>query len=240
MWADVTRMFLRTAVTVLLLIAIPATNLRAEDPGGKPQSQPKRPADTNPPRGGADDDDKLFKNLVGAAAKKQQSEDNLLERAIKGMRNAQRRIDENDSGAKTRQLQQRVVTDLEQLIKRWQEQQAKSRRGSVASNRPQTAEPNEQNPDPSKPAESKPNDGKQTSPDKSTESTDKPREAENRAMRNLVTPREMVRDVWGHLPPTVRQTVINAYSDTYLPKYDDLVRRYFSALAEAGRAKKQP
>ena len=230
MWADVTRMFFMTAVTVLLFIFIPATNLRAEDPGEKPQSRPSRTAD----------DDKLFKNLIGAVSKKQQPEDNLLERAIKGMRNAQRRIDENDSGAKTRQLQQTVVTDLEQLIKRWQEQQVKSRRGRGVSRRPQTADPNEQSPDPSKPAKSKPNDGNQTNPDKSSESTDKPRKAENRAKKNLVTVDDLVSDVWGHLPPTQRKKLINAYSDTYLPKYDDLVRRYFSALAEEGRSKSRP
>ena len=240
MRADVMRIYFKAAVTLLAFILIPVANLQAEDPGEKPPSQPNRPADTNPPSSGADDDDKLFNNLIDGTGKKQQPKTDLLESAIEGMRNAQRRIDENDSSLKTRQLQQRVVTDLEQLIKRLQEQQAQSRRGGGASRRPQTADPNRQVPDPSKPEELEPNDGNRTSPDKSAESTDKPRQAENHAMKNLVTPKQMVRDVWGHLPPKLRQKLLNAYSDTYLPKYDDLVRRYFSALAEEGRTKKQP
>lgn len=240
MWADVSRMFFRTAVTVLLFNFIPMANLRADDAGEKPQSGPNRPADQKPPSSDADDDDKLFKKLLGETAEKQQPKDDLLERAIKGMRNAQQRIDNDDSGVKTRQLQQRVVTDLEQLIKRLQEQQAKSRRGRRASNRPKAADPNEQSPDSPKPAESKQNDGNRTSPDKSTESTDKLRDAENRAMKNLMTSKDMDSYVWGHLPPKLRQKLKNTFSDTYLPKYDDLVRRYFSALAEEGRPKKQP
>lgn len=239
MWADVTRTLFRTAVTVMSFILIPAMNLRADDSSEKPPSRTNRPADTNPsPSSADDDDDKLFKNLVDGAAKKQQPKSNLLESAIKGMRNAQRRIDDNDSSLETRQLQLGVVKDLEQLIKRLQEQLAKPRSGDGASRRPQKADPNEQNLDPSKPAEPKPGDGNKTSPDKSAESTDKTREAENVAKKILVHRKEMVSKVWGHLPPNLRQQLLNAYSDTYLPKYDDLVRRYFSALAEEGRAKK--
>ncbi len=37
--------------------------------------------------------------------------------------------------------------------------------------------------------------------------------------------------VWGHLPPKVREQMRSAFSETYLPEYDDLVRRYYEALA---------
>jgi len=36
---------------------------------------------------------------------------------------------------------------------------------------------------------------------------------------------------WGHLPPKVREQMRSAFSETYLPEYDELVRRYYEALA---------
>ncbi len=47
----------------------------------------------------------------------------------------------------------------------------------------------------------------------------------------------MLNEVWGHLPPSVRDKLLNLGSDKYLPKYEDLARRYFEALAEPDRKK---
>jgi hypothetical protein len=41
----------------------------------------------------------------------------------------------------------------------------------------------------------------------------------------------IVRDAWGHLPPRLRDQLLNAGSEKYLPKYDSLVRDYFESLA---------
>lgn len=38
---------------------------------------------------------------------------------------------------------------------------------------------------------------------------------------------------WGHLPPKVREQMRSAFSETYLPEYDELLRRYYEALAAA-------
>ncbi len=45
----------------------------------------------------------------------------------------------------------------------------------------------------------------------------------------------MLNAVWGHLPPSVREKMLSLSSDKYLPKYEDLARRYFEALAEPSR-----
>jgi hypothetical protein len=41
---------------------------------------------------------------------------------------------------------------------------------------------------------------------------------------------------WGHLPPKERERMRSAFSETYLPQYDDLLRRYYQALASRRRA----
>lgn len=45
----------------------------------------------------------------------------------------------------------------------------------------------------------------------------------------------VVKDVWGHLPPHLRDQLLNVYGEKYLPKYEDLVRRYYEVLAEQSR-----
>ncbi len=45
---------------------------------------------------------------------------------------------------------------------------------------------------------------------------------------------------WGHLPPKVREQMRSAFSETYLPEYDELVRRYYEALAARREQREMP
>lgn len=49
---------------------------------------------------------------------------------------------------------------------------------------------------------------------------------------------DLYKDVWGHLPETLRAQM-DAYSNPqpFLPKYDDLIKRYYRTIAEQGRRK---
>jgi len=48
---------------------------------------------------------------------------------------------------------------------------------------------------------------------------------------------EMYKDVWGHLPETMRAEM-NAYSrEQFMAKYNDLIKQYYSTLAEKSRKK---
>lgn len=49
---------------------------------------------------------------------------------------------------------------------------------------------------------------------------------------------ELTKDIWGHLPESLRAEM-NAYSNPqpFLPRYDDLIRKYYKAIAEKGRQK---
>ena len=50
---------------------------------------------------------------------------------------------------------------------------------------------------------------------------------------------KLVKDVWGHLPPSLREQLLNVYSERYLPKYDEMVRKYYEALAEQNSRRSQ-
>lgn len=49
---------------------------------------------------------------------------------------------------------------------------------------------------------------------------------------------DLYKDVWGHLPETLRAQM-DAYSNPqpFLPKYDELIKRYYRTIAEQGRRK---
>ncbi|MFO0803688.1 MAG: hypothetical protein U0791_11300 [Gemmataceae bacterium] len=43
----------------------------------------------------------------------------------------------------------------------------------------------------------------------------------------------VVKEVWGHLPDKLRQQVTQYYKEEFMPKYSDLLKRYYSSLANA-------
>ena len=49
---------------------------------------------------------------------------------------------------------------------------------------------------------------------------------------------DLYKDVWGHLPESLRAEM-NAYSNPspFLPRYDDLIKKYYRTIAEQGRKK---
>jgi hypothetical protein len=169
-----------------------------------------------------------------------------LERAIEGMRQARQRMSDKDTGSGTREVQEQVIKDLEKLI-----QQAKNPPKGSPPPPPQSSQnQNPQNnrnqdrqksPQPNTPEDQKQQTGEsgdaqnqqKTESDNARESSDEARAAREREAE-LSRRRDLVKDVWGHLPPALRQKLLNANSDKSLPRYDDLIRRYFESLAEEG------
>jgi hypothetical protein len=49
---------------------------------------------------------------------------------------------------------------------------------------------------------------------------------------------DLYKDVWGHLPESLRAEM-NAYSNPqpFMPRYDDLIKKYYRTIAEQGRKK---
>lgn len=47
----------------------------------------------------------------------------------------------------------------------------------------------------------------------------------------------IAKEVWGHLPDKMRQEVSQYYREQYLPRYNELLKQYYTALAERERKK---
>jgi hypothetical protein len=50
---------------------------------------------------------------------------------------------------------------------------------------------------------------------------------------------DVVKDIWGHLPETLRQEVDHYYRDRFMPRYQDLLREYYQKLAERDRGRRE-
>ena len=49
---------------------------------------------------------------------------------------------------------------------------------------------------------------------------------------NMADREELMKDLWGHLPPQIREQMLQSYSDEFLPQYELEIERYFRRLAE--------
>lgn len=50
---------------------------------------------------------------------------------------------------------------------------------------------------------------------------------------------DMSKDVWGHLPETLRQEMDQYYRDRFMPRYRDLLKEYYNRLAEQDRGSRR-
>ena len=175
--------------------------------------------------------------------------DDPLERAIQGMRAAHEHIARRETGRPTQQVQQQVVRDLDRLIelaKQQQQQQQQQQQNPQSSPQPQQPQPEQQQreqpqqqpqpaPMPAPMPEASPQEAEQGPGGEEREQADDSEQRSEQARlreAELARREAMIQEIWGHLPPAVRQKLLNVSGDKYVPKYEDLARRYFEALAE--------
>jgi hypothetical protein len=172
------------------------------------------------------------------------SVDNPLERAVRNMQSAGKRIAAQDTGDETQQLQQQIVDDLDMLIElaRQQQPQPASQQPNPQDNSqpqqppaPQGAPQSAQQPQSS--AATQPGLTQQQN-DLATQSTDR-LDKGDAAEADIQTQSHLINAIWGHLPPGLRQQLLNIPEENVLPKYGDIVRSYFEALAEQGTKRPQ-
>jgi TolA-binding protein len=140
------------------------------------------------------------------------------------MRKAERLIGQRNTSVKTQAIQREILTDLEALIDRLEKQRQMAGGGKQPS-KPSTNSSPAKKPGPST-ADSEQDSNKPA--EESTERLSKTGDAEVDA-RDL---HELVRGVWGNLPPRVRQQMQNAAVEQFLPKYEKLIEEYYKRLAE--------
>jgi hypothetical protein len=160
---------------------------------------------------------------------------NPVEPIVKRMKAAQTRLKEGDTGPDTRGIQEQVVHDLEKLIdaaSRQSESSRSSRKSPSGGKSPQEAE----NGSPQQ-SQGAPRSGAEgaSAPTGGAAPGARGGGRTPRAVQTKVTITghgTLLREVWGHLPPAMRERVRVDFSETVLPAYDELVRRYFEALLE--------
>ncbi|MEX0718591.1 MAG: hypothetical protein WD066_18505 [Planctomycetaceae bacterium] len=154
-----------------------------------------------------------------------------LDATIGRMRTVRERLALRDSGGETRALQQRIIEDLDRLI-----EQTESRRPGGSASRIPIPVPQSEQSQPSEPTPSLAGSDPAGSPGQRSPTADesKPGVREDREAAP-VDRRILDKDVWGHLAPDVRGRMLSDYTEKYLPKYDEVVRKYFEALAEQSR-----
>lgn len=197
------------------------------------------------------EDEELLKAVVPHSKNDDADEEiDRLERAIEGMRRAQERITRSDTSPETQKIQERVIKDLEDLLSLLKKQQ-KRRGSSQQKSRQQSERQSEAERQRLQKEQGDPNNSSRTNPDGSADpnsgrrTNDKSVDSQERtdAARTLAAEQarraRMIKDVWGHLPPHVRERIEKSFSEKYLPKYEELVKKYYESLAEKNRKSPQ-
>ena len=242
-------------LTCLLICISSATKLLAfqEAPPAKPE-QPKAARKDSV-------DDELLKKLVPdlalekpaaaetpqTSAEKTQDE---LDRTVQSMRSVSKRLSQKDVSDETRRQQKSILDDIDALIKKLQQPPQDSSQNQSSSNSDsqqnqsksqdrQSAQRKEQQQREQQEAQQKQKQqtgtgegSSQQSANKSAESTEKEqqRKAAARAAE-LAKRRALIDEVWGHLPPALREKMLNVGNENLLPQYEDVIRRYYEAIA---------
>lgn len=231
---------------------VPSTDAPSENNSDEEQSSVKKPAKSLT--------ESLQDQLLGKA---QTQLENPVELILERMRSVQERLVKTTTDKETRQEQAQIVQEIDQLIEALKNQKPPPPQSSSSNSENPPPPPMGSNPDENQPAQGTPQprprnsqkqqggkseqkekqqSQKQQQPGQTESVSDKARDSNSSTGKRPRSPEEeaarqrMAKDVWGHLPPGVRQELLNIFSEKYIPKYDDQVRRYYEALAEENRA----
>jgi hypothetical protein len=208
----------------------PRTKNDRPNPGQKPAEKP-RVADPSAKKLDQADQslDQHLEELLGRRRrrpqdeqKKQQSgqsgqsggandEDSPLARTIKKMREVEKRLGQRDTGESTRERQGEIVKDLDQLIAqvRRSAQQRGQRQQQSGQGQGQPGQPGNEN---------------QPGATAQGVGSGKPKLPTN--VRAMVGNK----DVWGNLPPALREEMENVFREEALPGRADRISRYYEAV----------
>jgi hypothetical protein len=173
-----------------------------------------------------------------------------MSRLMAGLKIAEQHLAEGETGETTQAAQSNVIAELARLIDAAEKQSNSASRDQNPSEAPSGSSGNPSGTPMSQPMPGGQGDTESPmgvadvpagSPDrnregKADESSERGREeaAQSTALRGFRS--DLVQDVWGHLPQRLRDQMMNAGSDRYLPEYDSLVRQYFESLAQPDTA----
>jgi hypothetical protein len=141
------------------------------------------------------------------------------------MRRVERLISQRETGQRTQGLQQQIITELDKLISA-----ACSRCKSAGGSRsqvPQATQRQSVQPPGQRPGQDPTSQG--NAPVRDSVERQGRAEAAQLDMDEL---RDMIEEIWGHLPGRAREQMQNAQVEGFLPEYELLIEEYFKRLAE--------
>jgi len=202
-------------------------------PEKKPEASPKPEA--KKPEESREDPDREALELE---QKMQEAKKRLLE----NFKLADDRLEKKDAGEGTQQVQRDIVHDLEELIDQTQrlqqpqEQQQSSSSSSSSSQRKQQARSRRMQRNRSSARRPTPTP-EQENP--TSQATGNLRKYGKEQQDNMSKIADLYKDVWGHLPETLRQEMDQYSREQFMAKYNDLLKQYYSTIAEKGRKTKE-
>lgn len=173
--------------------------------------------------------DQRKKQLQKKDIKKVTSDQRLpVESIIAEMKRAGNLIKNQQTGKPTQKIQTDVIADIEKIIRQIESAQKFSVQIIKQSARQEQTDKKQTKQMKEGKASKSGSQLSQGPAKKSSERIEKGRVTAG----NLTNSNGYVKDAWGHLPPAMRQQLLNIYTEKFLPQYEDQVRRYYEALAE--------
>jgi hypothetical protein len=165
----------------------------------------------------------------------------ILARISKNMRVSEDRLAAKDAGEGTRYIQRDIIKDLDSLIektKRQQQQQQQQQQQSSSSSsteRNNRRQPDSRNPNQQKQGSltRKPN-GADTQNDAMANQPGMGGKGQKEGLNRIA---DLYKDIWGHLPETLRQEMDQYSHEKFMDKYSEMLKQYYSTIAEKGHRK---
>lgn len=185
------------------------------------------------PASKADDLDKeLIKDLTKGSEADEEADP--LVRASQRMRQVEEQFAKLEVGDGTLELQKKIVADLQELLKKAQQQQ--NQKKNQQKQRKQQKKQGEQNA--GKDQKSGKQDGKQQGDDQKTQDA-KADARIGRASKEELSRIKEQRDIWGHLPEAERQLLEQTFREEKLPEFKAALEKYYKKIAEAAAEKEK-
>jgi hypothetical protein len=184
-------------------------------------------------------DDELLKGLGDEPASRTGSSpdkdsDHPLLDLNRKMRESEQLMRATNGGEETQDLQKEIVRRLEKLIDELEQQQQQQQSSSASRQKPSQQESADNRPQ-SQP-QSKSSGHAQAKPAQQPARDSSGRTVKRETAKpDMAQMREMLKDIWGELPPRLRQQMMQSSIEKFIPKYELLIEEYFKALAEKQR-----
>jgi hypothetical protein len=163
--------------------------------------------------------DERLEELTGRRRKKHRDEDDAgsgpVSDIVKQMREIEERLGKPDTGEETQRKQKQIVKRLDTLIEQARQAGSSSKQMRIRQVRQAGQKPGGSQ------------QGQQAGANARGAPLAKPAKPNN--------PRSMAggKDIWGHLPPELRQEMENSFKEEALPDKIDLIKRYYLSVSKS-------